>query len=1209
MKRQTWSTTLLLICVLFFALPGNVTGATGNKTISATLEPAGPVTSPSVIDYRWSDLAQNTYAQSYVNTYTYGDAVVTVTYETGEPTFVGHLSATGLKPNFAYQIKLVGKPEALFDPVTEGGDDAANERIGYAGRWWEVAPGVGNRDDTYYEAHRNDSAYIFEAYLLFDFFLTDPDGGAEVDFALDSSYHVLFWDGQGTQRECDHPLKTTTVTRSLTDIAYDGDIGATAVGVYPQIERLCNGETALPMGTYSCRLLLTEESFHTTDGNWAPAMINNDIQFNIGAGLFPPAMHAEPAFTAGGQNTVTWHAVIGATEYVTECSEAPDFQTLHDGETVGVASHTFTGLAEGQIYYYRVKASDGAGTESTWSATVSSTQDATAPSSSVDALPASHAGSSLSVPFTASDAISGVDFVQLFVNVDGGAFTRYGGDFASGPINFVIPADGNYGFYTVATDRAGNEEVAAGVADQLCVLTVEAAPAPQGNVDYVDIGFPDSEAGHALVGWGPIEPDTHPGGWGGIGTESPPGKCRTMWSPEEDVPVDRDAEILLDFGTGSGAKSLWLRHLDGGSPDGFDVSIAGEVVTSIPDQGSDETWFWTEVAVNGVDGPQTVRLEATGTQGGLWDPYGQVAIDIITICTSPALFAALPVDSAPIVCGESKQVDFRFTQGCEYIRGYTLRVRSADGLSFDASQVLVHDPSGTGDVTFSVVQNAADDCTITYAINGDSALPAGIPSDALLFAIDFQGTAAGTGQVIIESVAVDPLDQGPPPDLESVGATVAITCGAPTAPGAVTAMAAEPGNREIAVTWQDPPDADLASLEIWRGLWYDADLGRASAYPEYGGLPNDVVPTRPLNQEEAATSPEWELAGTVLPGDETFTDVNGAEGLPRGIYYYEVFAFDTEGLHGPRAAANDPATSYLLGDLDGDGAITLGPDITQGLSQCYGASSGDTEFINECDVGPTEGYSGTGLPLPDDKINFDDLMVMALNFDTVLDKGAADVGQMARFTWTEVATGLWALSLDEACAGLKGLNLRASLPPAAVLEVAASGLLTAQDSPFFLHNIAANGLELGLALLGDGAQIRGAGELLRVTMAAGQTPGEVTVDARDFRNQGIACELATAAGPGAVPVAFRAFANYPNPFNPTTRIDFELPSRTPVELAVFGLDGRHVVTLVERTLPAGRHSVTWAGRDEQGGPVASGAYVYRLRAGAHTKSYKMTLLK
>ena len=714
-----------------------------------------------------------------------------------------------------------------------------------------------------------------------------------------------------------------------------------------------------------------------------------------------------------------------------------------------------------------------------------------------------------------------------------------------------------------------------------------------------------------------------------------------------------------------------------------------------------ETWYWKPLDLTGYANGHTVRFEATGDTGTFYDPYGQTCIDIITICGVEALFEALPVDSGPIACGGGKVADFHFTLGCEYIRGYTMRVRSSDGLSFDNTNVTVLDPSGTGNVTSSVIQNALDDWTITYSIIGDSALPFGIPSNSDLFTIDFQGASDGTGQVIIESVTVDPILLVPEPVLNTAGATIIVDCAAPAGgfqinggagatndldvnldsavtdatpmqmrfvndpdvwsgpedgwvdyaevyfwalasgpdgartvnaeyrdavgnpvlgtdatitftsngPAAVTALTAAPGNLEIVVTWQDPSDPDITSLEIWRGLWYDDDLDGASAYPEYGGLPNDVVPTRPASRAGALASPQWELAGAVLPGEKAFTDVDGLGGLARGIYCYEVFALDTEGFYGPRAAANDRATSYLLGDMDGDGAITIGPDITGGLSLCYGTGDGDTGYDNECDVGPTDDFSGTGIPLPDDSIDFSDLMIFALNFDTVFTKAPADVGAFARFVWTEVETGTWSLSLVEHCPDLKGLNLKAGLPAGAVLSLSAGELLAGQGCPAFLRNIDRNGLDTGLALLSDGARIQGKGELLRITVMDGHLPTDVTVDARNSRNTTIPSEIETAAAIPETPVMHRAFPNYPNPFNPATRIDFELPATETVELSVFGLDGRRIVKLVDGALPAGRHTVIWTGRDAHGEIVASGTYFYRLKAGAYTKTCKMTLLK
>jgi len=1302
-QRLITRASLTLALFLAAAFAGPATGAPGDKSTVAYLQTSGPVTSPSTIDYRWSDIGQNAYAAAYAAAYSYGDAVVTVTYETGQPTFTGHLSATNLKPNFAYQLKIVGKPTGLFGV---DGDDVSNERIGYAGRWWEVAPGTGNRTDSYYETHKNDPAYVFEAYLLFDFFLTDSAGNAELDFALDSSYHVLFWDWQRSQGTCDHPLKTATVTGSSADPAYDVDLEPAEVGVFPQIERLCNGTTALPQGSYKCRILLTEESFHTADGNWAPAMVNDDIEFNIGEGLFPPAITAEPAFTSGTENTLYWNSVSGATQYYVERSTSSDFTTdLVTAGPLATLFHTFTGLVDGQVYYYRVKASDGTKVDSAWSGTTSSTQDAVAPNSSAGLLPPAFLGNSLGIPYVASDAVAGVDFVELYYRVDSGPYVRYGGEFHASPISFIIPGDGDYDFYTVAVDRAGNTEMAPDTPDASTTLTAGTTPDPVGNPDYIDIGTLASEnqtvmgeEPHNMVGWGPTAPGTIGGNYGGIA----PGSCRPVWSPTEfDLPHEPWADIDLDFGPAGGSKTLWVRYLDGASTDDQSYFIDGVFIGAIETGDPGENWYWKNFDVSDYDGYHTLRIEATQIPPGtFWDPYGQVAIDIISICGAEALFEAVPLDGNPIACGGSKAVDFHFTLGCEYIRGYTMRVQCADGLSFDDSQVTVHDPSGTADYTQSITQNAVNDWTITYSINGDAALPAGIPSDVDLFTVDFQGAANGTGQVIIESVTVDPILLVPEPVMNTAGATIIVDCAAPTGtleinggatatnsldvnlnsavvdltplqmrfvnspddwtgpddgwvdyaadhfwtlatgadgvrtvnaqyrdtmgqvlstsaainyvtngPSPVTALAAEPGNLKITVSWQDPPDLDLASLEIWRGIWYDDDLDGASAYPEYGGLANDVVPTRPVSRAAAFASPQWELAGTVQAGNEVFTDADGLGGLPRGIYYYEVFARDTEGFYGPRAVANDRATSYLLGDKDGDGAITVGPDITNGLSLCYGTTDGQLGWDGECDVGPTDDNSGSGIPLPDDRVGFDDLMIYALNFDSELNKDPEDKDAVARFAWTEVESGTWSLSLVDPCTDLKGLNLQADLPAGAVRYVSVGNLLGGQDCPVFLRNIDRNGLDAGLALLCDGARIRGAGELLRVSLADGLVPDGVTVDARSSRNQAIHGEVETASAVRGLPVMHRVFPNSPNPFNPSARIDFELPATEFVEISVFGLDGRRIVKLVKETLPAGRHSVVWMGRDDSGGIVASGTYFYRLKAGTFSKTCKMTLLK
>lgn len=90
----------------------------------------------------------------------------------------------------------------------------------------------------------------------------------------------------------------------------------------------------------------------------------------------------------------------------------------------------------------------------------------------------------------------------------------------------------------------------------------------------------------------------------------------------------------------------------------------------------------------------------------------------------------------------------------------------------------------------------------------------------------------------------------------------------------------------------------------------------------------------------------------------------------------------------------------------------------------------------------------------------------------------------------------------------------------------------------------------------------------------------------------------------SIPEMFVLRQNFPNPFNPSTTIAYEIPFRGHVTLKVYDVLGREVDTLVDETLPAGRHAVHVDAHN-----LASGVYFYRLTAGAFTQSKRMILIK
>jgi len=95
----------------------------------------------------------------------------------------------------------------------------------------------------------------------------------------------------------------------------------------------------------------------------------------------------------------------------------------------------------------------------------------------------------------------------------------------------------------------------------------------------------------------------------------------------------------------------------------------------------------------------------------------------------------------------------------------------------------------------------------------------------------------------------------------------------------------------------------------------------------------------------------------------------------------------------------------------------------------------------------------------------------------------------------------------------------------------------------------------------------------------------------------------------AAPVAYALSKNYPNPFNPTTTIEFAIPVAGNVELVIYNINGQKVRTLVSETKDAGYYKAMWDGRNELGESVSSGIYLYRLVSGDFSKIEKMTFIK
>jgi len=115
-------------------------------------------------------------------------------------------------------------------------------------------------------------------------------------------------------------------------------------------------------------------------------------------------------------------------------------------------------------------------------------------------------------------------------------------------------------------------------------------------------------------------------------------------------------------------------------------------------------------------------------------------------------------------------------------------------------------------------------------------------------------------------------------------------------------------------------------------------------------------------------------------------------------------------------------------------------------------------------------------------------------------------------------------------------------------------------------------------------------------------PGEEYFDGRSLRRD---------HGTGELPESENKlkFSVFPNPFNPITRVSFELATGAHVSVDVYDLRGRHIRSLAAEQMTAGIHELEWNGRDTNNSPASAGSFVVRMRIGNITESRLVALIK
>jgi hypothetical protein len=431
------------------------------------------------------------------------------------------------------------------------------------------------------------------------------------------------------------------------------------------------------------------------------------------------------------------------------------------------------------------------------------------------------------------------------------------------------------------------------------------------------------------------------------------------------------------------------------------------------------------------------------------------------------------------------------------------------------------------------------------------------------------------------------------------------------APTKILNFDAAPGHNEADLSWDDPTltDDNFYQVEIQSNAWTD--------YPTYDVL---LTPSYPADQDDGTDV--WEGTGN------SHTATYAGDGSERDIYYYQAFASDWVLHFGPAdATARDRCTNYWLGDV-----VT---DASWGTYDGYVGDFdidklGGTYFVsglawpdNQCDVGPTFDASRLGIPIPDDFVGFEDLMIFAMNYGVVAPKPIPFFGEQE--IWPALA-----LELEERSVGseieiavnlkgnvdeVKGLSAVVEYDPSE-LEFMNARLSSDMSSPmapvFSWFEPLDSSVQVDLAVLGTDVTIGGSGDVAYLTFRA--LGDEYAVDfgsavMRGAANEPLDAEFEGIASKPDLPTVFRLVGNSPNPFNPLTKIAYHVPYESDVSVRIYDVAGREVRVLVDDVIEPGRYQAVWNGRDEAGEAVGSGVYFCVMETPDYHGSRKMLLLK
>jgi hypothetical protein len=294
------------------------------------------------------------------------------------------------------------------------------------------------------------------------------------------------------------------------------------------------------------------------------------------------------------------------------------------------------------------------------------------------------------------------------------------------------------------------------------------------------------------------------------------------------------------------------------------------------------------------------------------------------------------------------------------------------------------------------------------------------------------------------------------------------------------------------------------------------------------------------------------------------------------------------------------------------------------FSAGFGLNDGERGWDNDCDFGPTADGSRFGIPLPDNTVDFEDLMIFSMNWEKVTPAGLEmpvtsrtyeDLASLVKFEVVPGTENVMSVVLKNGAATLKGIHIVMEVEGSELVNVAPGSLVANRSDIFFGTLPSAKGTaDICIAALGTDAPLlaKATGEIARFTVGQSEQPAVVSfkaVDLRNLDNKKTDVVVADKYEKPFVPKATALMQNFPNPFNPTTVLTYDMASAGQVTIQVFNVSGRLVRTLLEARKDIGRHSVAWDGKDANGSSVPSGIYFCRMKTSNFDATRKMILVR